>query len=48
MKKLLVIALALVLALGCTSALAESVKIRVGASPAPQAEILNFVAPTLA
>ena len=48
MKKLLVIALALVLALGCTSALAESVKIRVGATPAPHAEILEVVKPILA
>ena len=48
MKKLLVIALALVLALGCTSALAETVKLRVGATPAPHAEILEFVKPILA
>ena len=48
MKKLLVIVLALVLALGCTSALAENVKLRVGATPAPHAEILDFVAPILA
>ena len=48
MKKLLVIALALVLALGCTSALAESVKIRVGATPAPHAEIFEVVKPILA
>ena len=49
MKKLLTVVLALVLALGCCSALAEeSVKIRVGASPAPHAEILEVVKPILA
>ena len=47
MKKLLVIALALVLALGCASALADTT-LRVGATPAPHAEILEVVAPILA
>ena len=40
MKKFAVIVLALILALGCTSAFATT-KIRVGASPAPHAEILE-------
>lgn len=47
MKKILVIVLALVLVLGCTSALAET-KLRVGATPAPHAEILEVVKPILA
>ena len=47
MKKILVIALALVLALSCVSALAET-KLRVGATPAPHAEILEVVKPILA
>ena len=48
MKKLLVIALALVLALTCASALAENVKLSVGATPAPHAEILKQCIPILA
>ena len=48
MKKLLVIALALVLALTCASALAENTKLRVGATPAPHAEILEQCVPILA
>lgn len=47
MKKLLVIALALVLSLSCASALAAT-KISVGASPAPHAEILKVAAEVLA
>ena len=41
MKKIIVIALALVLALASVSALAENVKLTVGATPAPHAEILE-------
>ena len=48
MKKLLVIALALILALTCASALAETVKLSVGATPAPHAEILEQCIPILA
>ena len=48
MKKLLVIALALVLALTCASALAENVNLSVGATPAPHAEILEQCIPILA
>ena len=47
MKKLIVIALALVLTLSCASALAAT-KISVGATPAPHAEILEVVKPILA
>ena len=47
MKKFAVIVLALVLALSCTSALA-STKIRVGATPAPHAEILEVAKTILA
>lgn len=47
MKKILVIALALVLSLTCVSALAET-KLSIGATPAPHAEILEVVKPILA
>lgn len=47
MKKIIVIALALVLSLSCVSALAAT-KISVGASPAPHAEILQVAAEVLA
>ena len=46
MKKLLVIALALVLSLSCVSALAET-KISIGATPAPHAEVLEVAAEIL-
>ena len=47
MKKILAIALTLILALG-TAALAEGTTVTVGASPAPHAEILNKAAEILA
>ena len=46
MKKLLVIALALVLSLSCVTALAET-KLSIGATAAPHAEILEIVQPIL-
>ena len=49
MKKLLIVVLALILVLSCTCALAEeTVKLTVGATPAPHAEILEVVKPILA
>ena len=47
MKKFAVIVLALILALSCTSAFAAT-KIRVGATPAPHAEILEVAKKILA
>ena len=46
MKKILVIALALVLSLTCVSALAET-KLSIGATPAPHAEVLEVAAEIL-
>lgn len=48
MKKLIAIVLSLVLALGCASAIAETAKIRIGATPAPHAEILEVAKEILA
>ncbi|GHU76163.1 TonB-dependent receptor [Clostridia bacterium] len=46
-RKLIALALGLVLLLGLTPALADDAKITVGATAVPHAEILNFVAPLL-
>ncbi len=48
MKKIIVLALALVLALASISALAENVKLTIGATPAPHAEILEIAKEILA
>ncbi|GHU66800.1 lipoprotein [Clostridia bacterium] len=47
-RKLSAIALALILTLGITPVLADNVKLTIGASPVPHAEILNYVKPLLA
>ncbi|MCL2544728.1 MAG: MetQ/NlpA family ABC transporter substrate-binding protein [Clostridia bacterium] len=48
MKKLLITLLALTLALSLVSVASANTAIKIGASPTPHAEILNFVAPLLA